>query len=38
MSFFQATATVNAKAKADEFEGQKKALEDHLQSLKVQKS
>jgi len=26
---------VNAKAKADEYEGQKGALEDHLSSLKV---
>ncbi|XP_060565596.1 early endosome antigen 1-like [Ruditapes philippinarum] len=29
-------ATVNAKAKADEYEGQKSALEDHLKSLKEQ--
>lgn len=31
----QSTETVNAKAKADEYEAQKAALEDHLKSLKV---
>lgn len=32
----QSQATVNAKAKADEYEAQKNALQDHLNSLKVQ--
>ena len=32
---FQASESVNARARADEAEAQKKALDDHIKTLKV---